>query len=80
VDASTGRPATASEHAWRSLCACVFAAVVYGTAADLVAASARTEVRVVDAVPSLRRLDRAIFRPPLPEETATAGVWPADRQ
>jgi hypothetical protein len=68
----------ANERAWRSLCACVFAAVVYGTEADLVTASGRKAVRVVDALPSLRSLDRAIFRPPLPEEISTAGPWPAD--
>jgi hypothetical protein len=63
---------------WRTLCACVFAAVVYGSAADLLAVAERPGVRVVDAVPSLRLLDRAVFRPPLPEETGLAGPWVTD--
>jgi hypothetical protein len=63
---------------WRTLCACVFAAVVYGSAADLLAVAQRHGVRVVDAVPSLRLLDRAVFRPPLPDETGVAGPWVTD--
>lgn len=59
------------ERAYRSLCACVYAAVVNGTPASLGLLGARESVRVVDAVNFLQ-LDRAVFTPPLPEQRGLA--------
>ncbi|MFG2042648.1 hypothetical protein [Dactylosporangium sp. NPDC048998] len=56
-----------SEH-----CSCVYAAVVYAPPAALRAVAARPETRVVDPITDLQRLDRTVFRPPLPEQTTVA--------
>ncbi|GAA1792162.1 hypothetical protein HC028_01525 [Planosporangium flavigriseum] len=53
---------------YRSHCACVYAAVVRATPAALDQLARRGEVRVVDPTPEVRRLDRAVFLPPLPEQ------------
>ncbi|WP_326552826.1 hypothetical protein [Micromonospora sp. NBC_01813] len=61
------RVATAEADAYRRYCACVFAAVVRGTPAALRELATQVEVRAVDPAPEVRRLDRAVFLPPLPE-------------
>jgi hypothetical protein len=66
------RMAKAEYYAYRSLCACVYAVVVYATPAALHALAARWNVRVVDPQPTLRSADRAVFLPPLPEQTKIA--------
>ncbi|BCJ63349.1 hypothetical protein [Polymorphospora rubra] len=62
------RVASAEATAYRSKCSCVYAAVVRATPAGLDRIAARTEVRAVDPAPEVRRLDRAVFLPPLPEQ------------
>lgn len=62
--------------AYRSLCACVYAAVIYAPPAALGALAARGEVRVVDAVPNLPSPDRARFVPPVPEQDGLADPPP----
>jgi hypothetical protein len=64
--------AYAQVRAYRSLCPCVYAVVVNATPAVLGALAAERNVRVVDAVPTLRSADRAVFVPPLPEQTKIA--------
>ncbi|MFD2763184.1 hypothetical protein [Micromonospora eburnea] len=65
----TGASVSAQEAAaYRSGCACVYAAVVRDTPDALRALAARPGVRVVDAAPEVRRLDRTVFTPPLPEQ------------
>jgi hypothetical protein len=54
--------------AFRAHCSCVFAAVVRATPAVLTVVADRAGVRAVDPAPEVRRLDRAEFRPPLPEQ------------
>jgi hypothetical protein len=66
---SGARVAAAEAAAYRGHCACVYAAVVRGTPAALDQIAKRSEVRAVDPAPEVRRLDRAVFRPPLPEQT-----------
>ncbi|MFV2009186.1 MULTISPECIES: hypothetical protein [unclassified Micromonospora] len=61
------RVATAEAAAYREHCACVFAAVVQGVPVDLRRLARLAEVRAVDPAPEVRRLDRAVFLPPLPE-------------
>jgi hypothetical protein len=58
--------------AYRAHCSCVFAAVVHATPAVLAAVAGRTGVRVVDPAPEVGRLDRAEFRPPLPDGPPSA--------
>ncbi|MFC0528849.1 hypothetical protein [Phytohabitans kaempferiae] len=60
--------ATAEATAYRSSCSCVYAAVIRATPSALEQLSARAEVRAVDPAPEVRRLDRAVFLPPLPEQ------------
>ena len=67
--------AGAEAAAYRTQCACVFAAVVKGDTAGLTGLAARSGVRAVDPAPEVRSLDRADFRPPLPEQT---GMVPPD--
>lgn len=69
--------ASAEADAYRSLCACVYAAVVYTTPAALAVLAERTSVRAVDPAPGLQLLDRAVFLPPLPEQHRRA-VPPKD--
>ncbi len=65
----TGASVSAQEAAaYRSGCACVYAAVVRDAPDALRALATRPGVRVVDAAPQVRRLDRTVFTPPLPEQ------------
>ncbi|TQS41686.1 hypothetical protein [Cryptosporangium phraense] len=59
--------------AYRSLCACVYGAVVRGTPAQLRTLAQRPGIRVVDPAPEVTRLDRATFVPLLPEQSGTVG-------
>lgn len=63
--------------AYRAHCSCVFAAVVRATPAMLSAVAGRPGVRAVDPAPEVRRLDRAEFRPPFPEQRT---IVPAETQ
>ncbi|RKR87174.1 hypothetical protein BDK92_1447 [Micromonospora pisi] len=54
--------------AYGSGCSCVYAAIVRATPTVLDRVAARPGVRAVDAAPEVRRLDRAVFTPPLPEQ------------
>lgn len=65
--------AAAEAEAYRAACTCVYAAVVRATPAALDQIAARPEVRAVDPAPEVRRLDRAVFLPPLPEQVGQAG-------
>jgi len=58
--------------AYRERCSCVYAGVVRATPAVLRDVAARPGVRVVDPAPEVRRVDRAVFLPPLPEQADTA--------
>ncbi|MGN9907092.1 hypothetical protein ACTMTJ_05980 [Phytohabitans sp. LJ34] len=60
--------AIAEATAYRSKCSCVYAAVIRATPSALEQISTRSEVRAVDPAPEVRRLDRAVFLPPLPEQ------------
>jgi hypothetical protein len=64
--------------AYRQGCACVYAVVVRGTPVRLAALARRAGVRVVDPAPEIRRLDRTVFLPLLPEQ-ATVVAPPPDR-
>lgn len=59
--------------AYRQLCACVYAAVVRASPAQLRTLAQRPGVRVVDPAPEVTRLDRATFVPLLPEQSGTVG-------
>lgn len=65
---TAARTAAAEAAAYRMNCACVFAAVVRADPAGLQRIADRPGVRAVDPAPEVRRLDRAEFLPPLPEE------------
>jgi hypothetical protein len=54
-------------------CSCVFGAVVRATPAVLAQLATRPAVRAVDPAPRLASLSHAVFSPPLPEQTGTAG-------
>ena len=69
--ASAAQVAGEEATAYRAHCSCVFAAVVRATPAALWAIAGRAGVRVVDPAPEVSRLDRAEFRPPLPEQRTT---------
>jgi hypothetical protein len=60
--------AAAEATAYRSRCSCVYAAVIRATPVALDQIFERPEVRAVDPAPEVRRLDRAVFLPPLPEQ------------
>jgi hypothetical protein len=64
--------------AYRQGCACVYAMVVRATPVRLTELARRAGVRIVDAAPEIRRLDRTVFLPLLPEQ-ATVVAPPADR-
>lgn len=66
--ASGARVAQAEATAYRSRCSCVYAAVVRGLPEALERVAVRPGVRAVDPAPEVRRLDRAVFSPPLPEQ------------
>ena len=63
--------AAAEAAAYRSGCACAFAAVVHAAPAGLQAIADRPGVRAVDPAPEIRSLDRTEFCPPLPEQSGT---------
>ncbi|MEO3747339.1 hypothetical protein [Plantactinospora sp. B5E13] len=65
---SGARVASDEAIAYRSGCSCVYAAVVRGEPAALGRVAARAGVRAVDPAPEVRRLDRTVFTPPLPEQ------------
>lgn len=69
---SGARIAAAEAAAYRSGCACVYAAVVRAVPAELDRLARRPGVRTVDPAPEVRRLDRAVFLPPLPEQEQVA--------
>jgi hypothetical protein len=60
--------AAAEATAYRTSCSCVYAAVIRAKPSALERISSRSEVRAVDPAPEVRRLDRAVFLPPLPEQ------------
>lgn len=65
---SGARVAQAEATAYRSRCSCLYAAVVRGAPEALDRVAGRPGVRAVDPAPEVRRLDRAVFSPPLPEQ------------
>jgi hypothetical protein len=69
VYASDADVATAEATAYRRHCSCVYAAVVRAAPAALRALAQRSEVRAVDPASEVKRLDRTVFLPPLPEQT-----------
>lgn len=86
--AGSAAPAAAAQHdqyaaeaaafrieatAYRQHCSCVFAAVVFGTPAQLRALGARPAVRAVEPAPKVTTLDGTTFTPLLPEQVDTAG-------
>jgi len=68
--------ADAEADAYREGCTCVYAAVVRATAVALDEIAVRPEVRAVEPAPEVVRLDRAVFLPPLPEQTSPPVVVP----
>ncbi|HKE64996.1 MAG TPA: hypothetical protein VKB59_10165 [Micromonosporaceae bacterium] len=62
----------AEEKAFRSQCACVFAAVVHGSVAQLATLVSRPGVRVVDLAPMTGRPDQDVFSPLLPDQRLVA--------
>ena len=68
VYASGAEVAAAEAAAYRTGCACVYAAVVRATPAVLRGVATRPDVRAVDPAPEVYRLDRTVFTPPLPEQ------------
>jgi hypothetical protein len=64
--------ARAEASGYREHCSCVYAAVIRATPGALAQVAKRDEVRVVDAAPEVRRIDRAVFLPPLPEQSDQA--------
>ncbi|RZU77193.1 hypothetical protein EV384_5908 [Micromonospora kangleipakensis] len=74
----TGARVAAEEAAaYRSACACVYAAVIRATSVALRGLAVRPGVRAVDPAPEVSRLDRTVFTPPLPEQRDVARP-PAD--
>lgn len=59
--------AAAEAAAYRSMCSCLYAAVVRGTPGALDRLSQAAGVRTVDPAPEVVDLDRAVFIPPIPE-------------
>ncbi|MET8358156.1 hypothetical protein [Micromonospora sp. NPDC005171] len=84
--ASGAEVAAAEAAAYRTGCACVYAAVVRATPVALLGVAARPDVRAVDPAPEVYRLDRTVFTPPLPEQhdvvrpPADTGPSPAPTQ
>ncbi|WP_406042674.1 hypothetical protein OG799_02525 [Micromonospora sp. NBC_00898] len=74
---SGARVAAQEAAAYRSACACVYAAVIRATSDALRGLAARPGVRAVDPAPEVSRLDRTVFTPPLPEQRDVARP-PAD--
>ncbi len=75
---SGARLAEREAAAYRTGCACVYAVVVRAEPAVLRGVAARPGVRVVDPAPEVRRLERTVFTPPLPEQRDVARP-PIDR-
>ncbi|MGN9775656.1 hypothetical protein ACTMS0_07745 [Micromonospora sp. H33] len=75
--ASGAQVAAAEAAAYRTGCSCVYAAVVRAEPVALRRVASRPGVRVVDPAPEVRRLDRTVFTPPLPEQEEVASP-PAD--
>ncbi|MGC4805808.1 hypothetical protein [Micromonospora sp. DT233] len=74
----TGAQVAAGEAAgYRAGCACAYAALVRGMPQALRALADRPRARAVDPAPELRRLDRTVLTPPLPEQRDVARP-PAD--
>lgn len=69
---SAAHMAAAEATAYRGGCACVYAAVVRAEPVALRRVASQPDVRVVDPAPEVRRLDRTVFTPPLPEQDAVA--------
>ncbi|WBB80033.1 hypothetical protein O7606_01115 [Micromonospora sp. WMMD882] len=76
---SSARVAAAEAAAYRAGCSCVYAAVVRAEPAKLRSVAGRPGVRAVDPAPEVRRLDRTVFTPPLPEQRDEARP-PADTE
>jgi hypothetical protein len=69
----TGDPVAAAEaDRYRAHCSCGYAAVVRADAAALARVAGRPTVRAVDPAPAVTDLSRAVFLPPLPEQSGTA--------
>ncbi|GAA2700729.1 hypothetical protein ACFY2R_08240 [Micromonospora olivasterospora] len=69
----TGAQVAAGEAAaYRTGCACAYAALVRAAPDALRALAVRPRVRAVDPAPELVRLDRAVLTPPLPEQRDVA--------
>ncbi|MBQ0903287.1 hypothetical protein [Micromonospora sp. U21] len=66
--ASGADVAAAEAAAYRTGCACVYAAVVRAAPVALRGVATRPDVRAVDPAPEVYRLDRTVFTPPLPEQ------------
>jgi hypothetical protein len=64
--------AAAEADGYRRHCACAYAAVVRADATALTALAGRSGVRAVDPAAAVDRLDRAVFLPPLPEQSGVA--------
>jgi hypothetical protein len=75
--ASNADVAAKEAMAYREHCSCVYGVVVRATPAALDRLATRPEVRAVDPAPEVRRLDRAVFLPPLPDQDDVARP-PAD--
>jgi hypothetical protein len=75
--AAAAHTAGAEAAAYRSGCACVFAAVVRAAPDALQQVAGRPGVRAVDPAPEVRSLDRTEFRPPLPEQDGTVPADPS---
>lgn len=69
---SAAQMAEAEATAYRGGCACVYAAVVRAEPVELRQVASQPAVRVVDPAPEVRRLDRVVFTPPLPEQELVA--------
>jgi len=66
--------AEAEALAYRSGCSCVYAVVIRATPRLLQDIAGRAAVRAVDPAPEVWNLDRAVFSPPLPEQTDRAAA------
>ncbi|GIJ25294.1 hypothetical protein Vqi01_04560 [Micromonospora qiuiae] len=75
---SGARIAAQEAAAYRAGCACLYALVVRDTTTRLRGVATRPGVRVVDPAPEVRRLERTVFTPPLPEQRDVARP-PVDR-
>jgi hypothetical protein len=74
---AAARAAGAEATAYRSGCACVFAAVIRAAPAVLQQIADRSGVRVVDPAPEVHSLDSTEFRAPLPEQSGTVPDEPS---